>query len=247
MKEAQVSEYLHDSIRQARQKLIIIFSIFCACVIAALLTATIWPVFAGIVALFIGLLCTQNVNWQSLRSGIRGERISRERLRSLGLSDKHTAYFNVPIHHAGGAVSDIDCVVAGPCGLAAMEIKHHNGIVIYRDGQWWHIKIGRGGRGYLGGLKNPSKQISGSLMKLKAIIREMTGKRIWIDGVIVFTNNNVVLDIEGLRGVRAIRPDEIHMLFHGPARYSDRDVAEINDALASYVRSLQENAALCVS
>ena len=87
----------------------------------------------------------------------------------LGLSDDYTAYYNLPLN-GNGRASDIDCILVGPSGLFVFEVKHHHGLILYRNGVWARIKVGRRGTLYRGQLGDPSGQLYRNIRKLKELL-----------------------------------------------------------------------------
>ena len=87
--------------------------------------------------------------------------------------------------------SDIDCILVGPSGLFVFEVKHHHGLIlyrnriwsglkwadrellclyIYRNGVWARIKVGRRGTLYRGQLGDPSGQLYRNIRRLKELL-----------------------------------------------------------------------------
>jgi hypothetical protein len=112
--------------------------------------------------------------------------------------------------NGNGRTSDIDCVLVGPSGLFVFEAKHHHGLILYRNGMWGRVKVGRRGTLYRGQLGNPSGQLYRNIRKLKELLGHTDG--LWLHGAVVFTNPQAVLDIEGLRWVRAIAVQDLNQI-----------------------------------
>jgi hypothetical protein len=142
------------------------------------------------------------------KTGLEGEERLRTHLRTI-LNDDHTALFNVPTNHG-----DIDCVLLGPKGIYAIEVKNHKGIITYADNAWRQTKTGKGGTSYTGGLKNPSSQLFCNIAYLKKYLKR-TELNQWINGLIVFTHPEAVLSIDGLKRIKAIKLDEIESVLSG--------------------------------
>jgi hypothetical protein len=158
------------------------------------------------------------------RQGLIGELTFRIKLKEL-LSDDHTAFYGYPLKRGG----DLDCLVLGPTGLYALEVKHHNGTIQYTEGGWSQVKVGQGGTAYRGKLKNPSGQMMSGLHEVKELLAAK-GVRVFIQGVVVFTNPDLQLSIEkSPRTFKAYRVEELAGLFQARGRgltSSDREKIE---------------------
>lgn len=166
------------------------------------------------------------------RYGIKGERILRNHLRSLNLGDEYTAYYNLPTN-GNGKTFDIDCILVGPVGLYVFEVKHHAGLIFYRDGIWAQIKVGRRGNPYAGHLKDPSGQLLRNIRKLKALLGQDDSNVLWLRGAIVFTSPRAVLDIDGLGWIKAIPVKSLGHILSKRMILSARQICTINDCLAA--------------
>jgi hypothetical protein len=162
--------------------------------------------------------------------GIQGERILRDHLRSLGLSDEHTAYHNLPTS-GNGRMSDIDCVLVGPFGLFVFEVKHHRGLVFYRNGIWAQIKVGKREKPYAGKLRDPSVQLSRNIRRIKALLRQADSDALWLHGTIVFTNPWAVLDIKGPQWIRAVAVKDLDRIVSRRITLSADQIGRITNYL----------------
>jgi hypothetical protein len=79
-------------------------------------------------------------------------------------------------------------------------VKHHKGEISYSDGKWRQLKKGK----YIGRLSDPSRQLMGSIKRLKR-----HAGHLWINGIIVFTNPEVSLAVENLKHVRAVKLEDL--------------------------------------
>ena len=190
-------------------------------------------VVATMVALFIA--ATHGPACVTYRCGILGEQAVRVRLFWSGLGDEYTAYYNLPLN-SNGSASDIDCVLVCPSGLFVFEVKHHHGLIFYRNGIWTRIKVGQRGTLYRGQLGDPSGQLYRNIRKLKELLREAQVDGLWLHGAVVFTNPQAVLDIEGLRWVRAIAVQDLDQTLSKRAILSAEQIDSINARLAAFVK-----------
>ncbi len=223
MKEVFFSDYLE---KQAKKSLV-------ACVASAVVAMSLVLtgvaigaaiiLVSGLVAVVMALFvaATRGPVYTAYRCGMRGEQVLRAHLLSSGLGDHYTAYYNLPLN-GNGRNSDIDCVLVGPSGPFVFEVKHHHGLIFYRNGVWARIKMGRKGTLYRVQLGDPGAQLYRNIRKLKEMLGHTDG--FWFHGAVVFTNPQAVLDIEGLRWVRAITvrgPGADPFRKNGPFRRAD--------------------------
>ncbi len=165
--------------------------------------------------------------------GMRGERVLRDHLHLLGLSDEYIAYYNLPIKD-NGRISDIDCILVGPSGLFVFEVKHHHGLIFYRNGIWAQLKVGRRGNPYAGRLGDPSGQLSRNIRRLKGVLQQADSHSLWLHGTIAFTNPRATLDIEGLRWTRAVPVKDLGRLISRRMTLSTGQMDRINACLAAF-------------
>jgi len=128
-----------------------------------------------------------------------------------------------------GAVSG---VLVGPSGLFVFEVKHHRGLIFHRNGIWAQIKAGRGGSPYAGHLGDPSGQLSRNIRYLKDRLERAGLNTPWIQGAIVFTNPRSVLDIDGLRRIKAITPKNLRQIISARRTLSSEQAHGINACLS---------------
>ena len=159
----------------------------------------------------------------------------RAHLLSSGLGDDYTAYYNLPLN-GNGRASDIDCILVGPSGLFVFEVKHHHGLILYRNGVWARIKAGRRGTLYQGQLGDPSGQLYRNIRRLKELLGKHRQTASGFNGAVVFTNPRAVLDVEGLRWVRAIAVQDLEQTLSRRTVLSAEQIDGINARLAAFVR-----------
>lgn len=234
MKEVFFSDYLR---KRARKSLV-------ACVAWAGIALTFLPIgvatgvavilVSGVIAVVVTLFvaATRGPVYATYRCGIRGEQVLRAHLLSSGLGDDHTAYYDIPLN-GNGKVSDIDCVLVGPSGVFIFEVKHHNGVILYRNGVWARIKTGRRGTLYRGPIGNPAGQLCRNIRKLKELLGHADG--LWLHGAVVFTNPRAALDVEGLRRVRAIAVQDLGQILSRRTVLSAGQLDSINSRLTALV------------
>ena len=234
MKEAFLSTYLQE---EAKKNLVtclawVIFAL--TLLIAGIATGVALIIVSGTVAFMISIfvVARHGPMYATYRCGVQGERILRAHLLWSGLSDEYAAYYNFPVN-GNGRISDIDCILVGPSGLFVFEVKHHHGLILYRNGNWARIKVGRRGTPYRGQLGNPSHQLSRNIRKLKELLRNANSDDLWLHGAIVFTNPRATLDIEGLRWVKAVAVKDLDQVLSGRTLSTDQ-TDRVNTCLAAF-------------
>jgi hypothetical protein len=236
MKEVFLSDYLQKKAKTSLLACVAWAMVAMILLVAGIATGVAFIVISGMAATMVTLFvaASDGPTYVAYRCGIRGEQILRAHLLALGLGDEYTAYYNLPLN-GNGRSSDIDCVLVGPSGFFVFETKHHHGLILYRDGIWSRIKMGRQGTLYRGQLGDPSGQVHRNIRKLKELLGRTDG--LWLHGAVVFTNPQAVLDIEGLRWVRAIAVQDLDQTLSKRAMLSAEQIDSINARLAAFSKS----------
>lgn len=123
-------------------------------------------------------------------TGKEGESRLIEFLRNA-LPDDYVAFTGVPVKNG-----DIDCLIVGPNGIFALEVKNHRGVIIFNGETWKQVKTGKRGGIYEGIINNPGKQILSAIRFLKEEMKTEGLGNLYIRGIVVFTNDDVNLQIE---------------------------------------------------
>ena len=148
-----------------------------------------WIITGIISFLIVYLFFTPYHTW---RVGAEGEEKVISYLSELPKSYVVLNDIKLPSEHG-----NIDHIVLGSNGIFAIETKNHKGR-IFCDGDFWQQeKVGRSGTTYIGNLKNPSGQVKRQAMLLKELLSKhgTALPRLWVDAIVVFTNEEAVLDI----------------------------------------------------
>lgn len=232
MKEVFLSDYLRKQAKKSIAACVAWAGIALTLLLAGIATGVAAILVSGIVAIIVALFvaATRGPSYTAYRCGIRGEQVLRAHLRSSGLGDGCTAYYNIPLN-GNGRVSDIDCILVGPFGLFVFEVKHHNGLILYRNGVWARIKMGRRGSLYQSPIGDPSGQLHRNVRKLKELLGQTGG--MWLHGAVVFTNPRAVLGVEGLRWVKAVAVRELGQVLSGRTVLSAEQIDGVNARLAA--------------
>jgi hypothetical protein len=235
VKEVFFSDYLQKKAKESLLACLAWAMVVITLLVAGIATGIVLIVVSGMVATMVTLFVAASAGptYVAYRCGIRGEQILRAHLLAWGLGDDYTAYYNLPLN-GKGKVSDIDCILVGPSGFFVFEVKHHHGFVFYRNGIWAQIKAGRMGTLYRGRLGDPSGQLYRNIRKLKELFGRTDG--LWLNGAIVFTNPRAVLDVEGLRWVKAIAVKDLNQILSKRAILSAEQIDSINSRLAAFVK-----------
>lgn len=130
--------------------------------------------------------------YQILKAGLNGEKTALTALAKL--SDDYYVFTTV-CSEFEGKKGEIDCLVLGKNGLFVIEVKNHNGkICVVESGDYWEQhKVGRKGGRYSKRIRNPLKQTKRNVYILSQHLKR-NGIRVWIEGVVYFTNEKVELD-----------------------------------------------------
>ncbi len=237
MKEVFLSNYLQKEAKKSLVTCLAWVMVALALLIAGIAAGVAFIIVSGVVALVIAIFvaATGGPAYATYHCGILGEQVLQAHLLSSGLGDKYTAYYNLTLN-GNGRVSDIDCVLVGPSGLFVFEVKHHHGLIFCRHRNWARIKVGRRGTLYRGQLGDPSHQLSHNMRKLKELLGETSSSGLWLHGAVVFTNPRAVLDIEGLRWVRAIAVKDLEQILSERTFLSTDQIDRINTCLSAFAK-----------
>ncbi len=235
VKEVFFSDYLRKRARKSVVVCVAWAGIALTLLLAGIATGIAVILASGAVAVVVSLFVAARRGpiYTAYRCGIRGEQVLRIHLLSSGLGDDHTAYYNLPLN-GNGKASDIDCILVGPSGLFVFETKHHHGLILYRNGTWARIKAGRRGTLYWGQLGNPSGQLYCNIRRLKELLGKTDG--LWFNGAVVFTNPRVILDVEGLRWVKAVAVNDLKQILSKRTVLSAEQIDRINARLSAFVK-----------
>lgn len=168
----------------------IAFGVFAQLLILYFIGATIFVVF--------GYLLQEKIMKAKIwRSGLTGQNMVEHELSEL---DDHFYLINnlsLPFKNC-----DIDHLLVGPIGIFLIETKHYKGEISCIGDSWIYQKVGRNGGVYRGYINNPSKQLKRNVWELKSFLDKKAKKILgekqfpyWIQGIVVFTNEEAILNI----------------------------------------------------
>ena len=172
------------------------------------------------------------------RAGARGEDATLAMLSSLPDSYTIINQILVPDQRSRTGFTELDFVVLGPNGVFVIEVKNNNSRKVgsEKDRQWTVYKVGRKGTPYTATIRNPIKQLKGQIWVLSNFIRER-GYKIWVDGVVFFSNPDSSLELNGRPSVPVIHAKGLtdYILKHEP-RWTSKNVDGFVKDLASLKR-----------
>ena len=127
--------------------------------------------------------------WRNYRKSASGDKGVERALDVLQrLPDDYEVFSNVVVM---GRYCSI--VVVGRNGVFIVQVKNHNGrIAPSRGKDWVQEKTGRGGTDYAATLRNPVIQLKGQIHAMAQFLKQ-EGIRVWVDGMVYFTNPDVIL------------------------------------------------------
>lgn len=127
--------------------------------------------------------------WHAYRksaSGDKGVERTIDVLRQLPDSYHVLSNVQVPGAYCG-------LVVVGRNGVFIINTKHHNGTITPSNGDWVQEKTGRRGTDYSSSMRNPVKHMKRQIHVLADYLKSV-GTRVWVDGIVFFTNPDVILN-----------------------------------------------------
>jgi len=137
--------------------------------------------------------------YSGYKQGYEGENNVSKILSSI-LSDEYCLINDVMVSDGHG---NVDHVVLGPNGIFVIETKNYGGkIACYGDEwtrQYTSKKPGSFDRFIHFELGSPSKQVKRNSMRIKGLIESsetFKSRRIWVQGIVVFANQNTDLSIK---------------------------------------------------
>jgi hypothetical protein len=168
-------------------------------------------IYASLFVLFLTLIAWASQNGsETLRSGAIGEDIALKILS--GLPRTFTIYNQVDIPNAKSKTgfNEADLIVVGPNAVFIIEVKHNNSQIVgsENDNEWTVKKVGRGGTAYSKTMRNPISQVKMLVWLLSEDMKKKKS-RAWIQGVVLFSNNDAEVKISGTTSLPILRNNEI--------------------------------------
>lgn len=172
-----------------------------------------------------------------LLAGAEGEDLVIELLGEL--PDTFTVYNQVDIPNSKSRTgfNEADIIVVGPNAVFVIEVKHNSGSIrgTDTDQQWKIKKISRGGSVYGKTMRNPIFQVKRLVWLLSQDLKAKRS-RAWIQGVVLFSHQNVDAKIENNSNVPVMgRADIVNYIATYQAKF---DIAD-NRKLVSDIAALK--------
>ena len=129
------------------------------------------------------------------RAGLLGQKKVEEVL--LKLDNRYILLNNLSLPFKN---CDIDHLLVGPNGVFLIETKNYKGEISCTGDLWEYQKVGKMGGIYKGYITNPSRQLKRNVWELKSFLdKNQRGclesmSFLWIQGMVVFTNEEAVLN-----------------------------------------------------
>jgi hypothetical protein len=145
-----------------------------------------------------------------LRAGAEGEDMAIEMLKQL--PEDYTIFnqVNIPNEKLKTGYNETDIIISGPTAIFLVEVKHNKGHVYgsEQDGRWQVVKVGRAGTSHVSSMRNPVKQVKGVVWHLSNHLKNKKAKP-WIQGIVLFTNPQVLLSMSGETSVPVFQSSDI--------------------------------------
>jgi hypothetical protein len=132
--------------------------------------------------------------YSGYKRGYEGEK-SVAKILSSTLSDEYSLINDVTLDNGYG---NIDHIILGRNGIFVIETKNYAGKIACDGDKWSSQHNGKFNRLLHYDLGSPSKQAKRNATRVKRVIKRLAifkSKNIWVNGVLVFANKNVQLQI----------------------------------------------------
>ncbi|SHJ90766.1 nuclease-related domain-containing protein [Alicyclobacillus tolerans] len=130
-----------------------------------------------------------------LGAGLAGEEAAI--LAFSELPSGYTVYSNLVVEWDGKS-SQIDHVIVAPHGVFVVETKNIVGTIVGQteESDWIQYKTTASGHTYEKRVYSPLKQVGTHVYRLAERLKE-EGVRVWVQGIVYFSNPDVHLDVDG--------------------------------------------------
>jgi len=193
MKNLQkIGTYLEEKANSYRNISLIFFAIGGVGILVSFLTTNFILIYLSIIPLFIGGFFFKT--YLNYSVGLEGEHTTIEALQKLPDS-----YYLINDVNLPNGYGNIDHIVLGSNGIFIIETKNFEGQIRCEGDTWYQYKdTWKIPEEYE--IKSPSKQVKGNALKLKQYIESKNifnkSLRIWVEGIVVFSHDNVTLSCE---------------------------------------------------
>lgn len=135
--------------------------------------------------------------------------------------------------------TEVDFVVVGPNGVFIIEVKNNNSQIVGSEEEleWVVHKVGRKGTPYTASMRNPVKQVKSQICALNNFTKER-GYKVWIEGVVFFSNPNSSLAFKGKPSVPILQYSGLtdYILSHKP-KYAPANLDKVVQDLVAIKQS----------
>jgi hypothetical protein len=151
---------------------------------------------------------------------------------------------NLPTKKSRTGYNEADIIIWGPNAIFVVEVKHNNSTISgsETDHEWKIDKIGRGGTPYSSSMRNPIKQVKKLVWLLGNYLSEKEAKP-WIQGIVLFTNNNSTINVHGDTSVPVLESYNVNEYIRNFRKRSKPELIEKskNELINLKSRSLGQN------
>lgn len=185
--------------------------------VIALLAAFYLNLFAGAVVMVVAcVVALSRRTCNIIMSGAEGEDIAVALLKKLPDSFYLFNQVNIPNKESSTGYNEADLIIVGDQAVFVIEVKHNNGRIDVDEQarDWTVVKTGRGGTDYTKPMRNPIAQVNKLIWLLS---NHMKHKKVrsWIQGIVLFTHDNMTLTNHANSSVPVLQKHEIiHYITH---------------------------------
>ena len=232
-----MSEYVWRNIRLSKIRLLLFILLFALSVILFVMNKLPYAILGLImIPLSYTLAAHTYKRYVTWASGVIGETTIIEEL--MNLDDTYHLINSVIIPPNRG---DADHIIIGRNGIFVIESKNYGGKITCNGDEWSRRKKSRKGNVYEMRIGSPSKQVKRNATTLKSLILEHKGEifknvpRIWVNGILVFTNKNADIHINNPT-VNILMVDELcdFIRHQNNLKLSEGEVKKISKMIMKY-------------
>jgi hypothetical protein len=145
-----------------------------------------------------------------VRAGAKGEDSAIKLLTQLPAEFTIYNQVEIPNSKSKKGSNEADLIVLGPSSIFVIEVKNNNSLIIggETDKEWMIKKVGRGGTPYYKTMRNPISQVKKLAWLLSEELKSKNTK-IWIQGIVLFSNDQAELSLSSDPTVPVLRNGEL--------------------------------------
>ena len=176
----------------------------------ALICLFIFPIASVLVLVVTAVAWFTASGDEILNAGAEGEELTIKDIDRL--PDSFTVFnqVNLPNSKSRTGYNEADIVVVNDEAVFIIEVKHNNGSISggIDDKEWSVSKVGRGGTAYGKTMRNPISQVKKLVWLLSEQFKQ-ENNRVWVQGLVVFSNPIAELDVRSEGAVPVLRGDQL--------------------------------------